>query len=265
MTTRPAAFGRTALRAIGVAAVLLLAACKVDLYSGLGEREANEMVATLLDNGIPAERIAADDETLTVRVEEGRFAQAVELLKANGLPRERYATMGQVFASDSLIASPVEERARMIYALSQELAQTISEIDGVLSSRVHVVLPDNDPLRAGLRPSSSSVFIRYDKTTPVAGLIPQIKTLVANGIEGLKYDNVSVVLFPVALRPQARPAPVEVKTATADLSGSFAGIARLAEPRNAPYLIAGLVGLAVAALLGNAVLYRRWRRRSGAA
>lgn len=85
----------------------------------------------------------------------------------------------------------------MIYALSQELSRTISEIDGVLSSRVHLVLPENDPLRQQLIPSSASVFIRHVSTAPINNLIPQVKMLVANGIAGLTYDKVSVILIPV--------------------------------------------------------------------
>jgi len=52
----------------------------------------------------------------------------------------------------------------MIYALSEELSRTVSEIDGVISARVHVVLPENDPLRRDLVPSSASVFIRHDSS-----------------------------------------------------------------------------------------------------
>ena len=58
----------------------------------------------------------------------------------------------------------------LIYALSEELSRTVSEIDGVISARVHVVLPENDPLRRDLVPSSASVFIRHDTSLPVNDL-----------------------------------------------------------------------------------------------
>ena len=88
----------------------------------------------------------------------------------------------------------------MIFALSQELSRTVSEIDGVLSARVHLVLPENDPLRQQLVPSSASVFIRHRSNMPVGNLVPQVKMLVANGVAGLSYDKVSVVLVPVDLQ-----------------------------------------------------------------
>jgi type III secretion protein J len=85
----------------------------------------------------------------------------------------------------------------MIFALSEELSRTVSEIDGVLSARVQLALPENDPLRQQLVPSSASVLIRHRSNIPVGNLVPQVKMLVANGVAGLTYDKVSVVLIPV--------------------------------------------------------------------
>ena len=50
---------------------LLLVACQEDLYTKLTEQEANEMVALLVRNGIPASRAAAKDGTSIVKVERG--------------------------------------------------------------------------------------------------------------------------------------------------------------------------------------------------
>src|SRR4029078_13117125 len=108
--------------------------------------------------------------------------------------------MGQVFKKDGLVSSPMQERAQMIFALSQELSRTVSEIDGVLSARVRLVLRENDPLRQQLVPSSASVFIRHRGNMPVGNLVPQVKMLVANGVTGLSYDKVSVVLVPVEVQ-----------------------------------------------------------------
>jgi type III secretion protein J len=186
-------------RAVVMACLLAtaLGGCKADLYTKLQEREANEMVALLLSSGFDAGRTQSKDGTSTVVVEQKQFAQAVELLKANGYPRQTFTNMGEVFKGGGLIASPTEERARYVYALSEELSKTISDIDGVLSARIHVVLPKNNLLRQDATPSSASVFIRYDARAPVKALLQQIKMLVANSIEGLSYEKVSVVLVPV--------------------------------------------------------------------
>jgi type III secretion protein J len=180
-----------------LALALVLAGCKADLYTKLQEREANEMLALLLNNGIEASRVAAKDGTSTIQVEEKQIAAAIDLLKAEGLPRQSFKSLGEVFKGSGLIASPTEERARYVYALSEELSRTISDIDGVLSARIHVVLPKNDLLRQDTTPSSASVFIRHDSHAKLTVLLPQIKMLVANSIEGLSYDKVAVVFVPV--------------------------------------------------------------------
>jgi type III secretion protein J len=181
-----------------VLGMLVLQACSVELYSNLNQKQANEIVATLMRHGIPAQRQAGKDGNMTVSVQKGRFAEAMAILDESGLPKQEFQTLGDVFKRDGLVSSPVEERATMIYGLSQELSQTISDIDGVLSARVHLVLPENDPLRQRLVPSSASVFIRHRASVPMNELIPQVKMLVAKGISGLTYDNVSVTLIPVA-------------------------------------------------------------------
>jgi len=183
--------------AAAVICAFAVASCKSDLYTSLDQRQANQIVATLRQHGIPAERSIGKGDRISVSVDEGRFADAVAVLNDNGLPKQEFATLGEVFKRDGLVSSLVQERAQMIFALSQELSRTISDIDGVLSARVHLVLPENDPLRQQLVPSSASVFIRHHANVAMNDLVPQVKMLVANGVAGLSYDKVSVILVPV--------------------------------------------------------------------
>ena len=187
---------RTLCPILGLA--LLLSACKTELYSHLDEREANEMVAILIDRNIPADRAVDEkDHSYAVNVEKAQFADAVELLKKFGYPRQKFATVPDIFPNDGLVASPIAERARYLYAIDQDLSHTISEIDGVLSARVQVVVPDNDPMRqAPSSVPSASVFIRHAKEAALSGLVPQIKTMVANSVAGVAYDHVTVILVP---------------------------------------------------------------------
>jgi type III secretion protein J len=177
-----------------------VASCKSELYTNLDQQHANQIVATLREHGIATDRSPGKGDRVSVLVDESRFSEAVEVLNDNGLPKQEFSTLGEVFKKDGLISSPVQERAQMIFALSQELSETVSEIDGVLSARVHLVLPDNDPLRQQLVPSSASVFIRHRASVPINDLVPQVKMLVTNGVAGLSYDKVSVILVPVPER-----------------------------------------------------------------
>jgi type III secretion protein J len=185
----------------------LVQGCKTPLYTNLSEREANTLLSALLHRGIAAERVVQKDGRLTVNVDEERFADAITVLEQAGLPEQTFATLGDVFKSNGLVSSPTQERAQLIYALSEELAHTVSQVDGVLSARVHVVLPDNDLLKRAIAPSSASVFIRYEDGLDINALIPQIKTLVANGISGLGYDGVSIIPIKAAARERSVDTP----------------------------------------------------------
>jgi type III secretion protein J len=176
---------------------LLLSACQNDLYSGLNEDDANEMLALLMHDGLSAAKVRAKDGTTSIVIDAAQFATAVDVLKAHGLPRTKFASINDVFQPTGLIASPVQEQARYIWAIGQELSKTVSQIDGVLTARVQVVLPDNDLMKRETTPSSASVFIRYDEGSQASALVSQIKSLVANSVQGLTYDKVSVTLVPV--------------------------------------------------------------------
>ena len=199
---------KIAAKYVLLAATLMLAACKEDLYTGLSEQEANEMISILFRAGIPAQRVNDNSGAAVVRVDQRHFHDAVERLKEQGYPKQNFKTLGDVFEGNGFVVSQMEERARFIYAMSEELSRTIAEIDGVLSARTHVVLPNSDPMSRNVTPSSASVVIRHLEDSRTEALLPQIKMLVANSIQGLTYDNVSVVFIPV-MQPVSAPVPPE--------------------------------------------------------
>lgn len=176
---------------------LVLAGCKVDLYQGLSQQEANEMLALLSAEGISTKKAPDKDGKVKILVDESDIGLAVDALKRKGYPREQFSTLKDVFPKDSLISSPLEERARLTYAKSQELAQTLSTIDGVLVARVHVVLPEErDSLTRKVTPASASVFIKHATDAQLDKYVGQMKQMISNSIEGLDYDRISVVLVP---------------------------------------------------------------------
>ncbi len=178
----------------------MLCACsrQISLLSGINESEANEILAALLEKGIPAEK-SKTKEGAQILVNEDRVADSLSVLNSKGLPKQKHDRMGDVFKKDSLLSSPLEERARYIFALSQELESTISQIDGVLSARVHVVLPERVAPGDPLQPSSAAVFIKHSPFFDLTAVSPKVKQMVANSIPGLNDENkekVSVILIP---------------------------------------------------------------------
>lgn len=183
---------------MALAMVLLssLVACSrnVEFMAAMPEPEANEVLAALQIAGIPAQKIAGKEGMVGVTIDADQVGRAVTLLREKGLPRERFAGMGQVFKKEGLISSPLEERARYLYALSQELGATLTQIDGVIVARVHVVLPERGVSGELGIPSSAAVFIKHQDGYNLDTVLPQVRRLVTNSIPGLTAEKVSIVL-----------------------------------------------------------------------
>lgn len=231
---RPRAKASLAYRcALATFAVTLLCSCKSELYSRVSERDANEILATLYSAGIHAGKTTRDEKTWSVDVEEQDLQRALQVVAGHGLPREHFASTGDLFKKEGLISTPSEERIRYIYAVSQELSNTLSQIDGVISARVQPVIPANDPLASQIRPSSASVFIKYRHEANVEALAPAIKNLVMRSIEGLDYANISLTFVAAEESTQAVAAPASASHGP--ISAAMGGIGTL--------LLFGLGGL----------------------
>lgn len=242
------------LRFLAVGFLLLqLAACgsRVELLKDVSEAEANEALAVLLQAGISAGKLPGKEGVVSLDVEQSQVARAITILNAEGLPHERYAKMGDVFRKEGLISSPLEERARYLWALSQELSATVSQIDGVIKARVHVVLPERSSGGDPAMPSSAAVFIKHKAGYNLDDAIPQVKRLVSNSIPGLSADKVTVVMLAASPKP-AEPASGSPVPA---MLGTMAGDGKLANP----YMVWGACALLllVLALLGI-YAWKRW-------
>ncbi|MCC5640915.1 type III secretion system inner membrane ring lipoprotein SctJ [Limnobacter sp.] len=185
---------------IGVMAVLMtLSGCgsRVTLYGNLTEVEANEVYNTLLQAGVQVSKVSGK-EGVSILVDKDEASKALTLLQANGLPRDKQDNLGKIFKKEGMISSPLEERARYLYGLSQELERTISTIDGVLSARVHLVLPEQRNPGDALSPSSAAVFVKYNPSSRFVTHIAKVRALVENAVPGLteQGNKVSVVALP---------------------------------------------------------------------
>lgn len=210
MKTAPTRWPLRRLALCAMAFIMLLAGCgsPVELVSALPESEANEVLGTLLNAGIDARKQVVKNG-VSVVIDQSAVARAIDILQQHGLPRERRARMGEVFKKENMVSSPLEERARYLYALSQELEQTFSQIDGIVATRVHIVLPERAGPGDPLVPSSASVFLKYRKGFGADNTVPQVRLLVANSIPGLTQDKVAVALVPAAVNAQTDSARVQ--------------------------------------------------------
>jgi type III secretion protein J len=272
-TFRYRSLGRLVLAGVLLA---LVAACdtRVELISSVSESEANEALAALLDGGVKAGKIAGKEGVVSLDVAQSEVSKAIGILRVEGLPRERYAKMGEIFRKEGLISSPLEERARYIWALSQEISSTLSQIDGVIKARVHVVLPERSAGGDPSLPSSAAVFIKHKTGVNLEDSVAQIKRLVANSIPGLSGEKVSVILIAsngkVNLN-ESLPASGAVKADSVSETTNIVSTPDKSETllrriQESPELLWGGIALLVLLLSGCGFLvWRLWKKYQNAA
>jgi type III secretion protein J len=198
---------RRAMLFFTLGSAALLSACSQQLFGALSENSANLVVAALRSEGIAAEKVFASEDMWKVTVPDDEFARSTQVLKRRNLPPQQFEGLGRVFKKESLVSTPTEERARLIYAMSQELENSLTTLDGVLNARVHPVIPPHDPLNPKKVPSSASVLIKYRPGAEIASRESMIRALVAAGIEGLAYDDVRVLMVEAEKQPTINEKP----------------------------------------------------------
>ena len=179
-----------------LAAVVLAGCSRAPLYTDLTESQANEVQAALLAAHIDAQKTAmTKSKGWSIAVAHSAIPQAMAVLEAAGLPRQSLRTLGDVFPKESFVSSPLEERARYIFALSQEVQQTLMQLDGVVDARVHIALPERSLLDDRPQSASASVVIIERPGANLELRETDIKAIVTDGIEGLKDVNRVTVKF----------------------------------------------------------------------
>jgi len=206
-----------------IGAACILAGCeKSPLYSNLSELQANEVQAALLSARIDAQKEAlAKSKAWSITVSRAEIPQAMAVLSAAGLPREPLHTLGDVFPKEGFVSSPLEEHARYVFALSQEVEQTLLQLDGVVDVRVHIALPEPNAFDDKPQSTSAAVVIIERPGAALESRETDIKAIVTDGIEGLRDINRVTVKFFVRRPPGALaanagspPAPAVLRSAS---------------------------------------------------
>lgn len=231
--------------------VVLTVGCSAVVQHGLDEAAANEVVTALEHGGIAATK-AKDPagEAFIVEVAKADTVHALELLRSLGLPRIPRSGFGEVYKQASLVPTPTEEKARYVEALAGEIERTLETVEGVASARVHLVLPETDPLATDGKPrvpAQAAVLLKV-RTGPAPIRDNEVQKLVAGSVPSLAPDAVAVVLT-------AAPESTNQGAATFEAFGPL----RLA-PGSRALLAAGVIAaLAVIATLA-VILFLTARR-----
>ena len=159
------------------------------LYGGLSEAEAAK-VASALDEAKVAYRLNGSG---SISVPADKVYQMRMQLAAKGIPQGEGVGF-EIFDKPNFGISDFVQRANYLRALQGELSRTISQLDEIQSSRVMIVLPENRLLLDKEKYPTASVFVHVRGNSQLSpSSINSIRFLVANSVEGLKPNHVSVV------------------------------------------------------------------------
>jgi flagellar M-ring protein FliF len=160
------------------------------LYGKLDDAEASRVIASLEEAKTPYQTGRGGASIL---VPSDKVYQVRAQLAAKGIPRGEGVGF-EIFDKPNFGISDFVQRANYLRAVQGELARTISQIDMIESARVMIVMPENRLLVDSQRKPTASVFVRVkgNGQLPVSA-VNSIRFLVANAVEGLQGNGVSVV------------------------------------------------------------------------
>ncbi|MCI0542017.1 MAG: flagellar M-ring protein FliF [Verrucomicrobiales bacterium] len=160
------------------------------LYGKLDEAEAAKVVAALDETSIPY-KISRGGGNISVPVDKVHVVRMQ--LAAKGIPRGEGVGF-EIFDKPNFGISDFVQRANYLRAVQGELARTIGQVDSVENARVMIVMPENRLFLDNQKRPTASVFVRVRGNAALpAQTVNAIRFLVANSVEGLTANNVSVV------------------------------------------------------------------------
>ncbi|MCB1135253.1 MAG: EscJ/YscJ/HrcJ family type III secretion inner membrane ring protein, partial [Chlamydiia bacterium] len=133
-----------------------------------------------------------------ISVSEGDAIEAMAQLNNAGLPRRRGQNLLGIFQEGGLVPSEMQEKVRFQQGLAEQIANTIRKIDGIIDADVQLSFPEEDvfnPEANKDKKVTASVYVKHTGVMddPNALLETKIKRLVASSINGLDFQNVTVI------------------------------------------------------------------------
>ncbi|MDC1118062.1 flagellar basal-body MS-ring/collar protein FliF [Alphaproteobacteria bacterium] len=163
---------------------------RTTLYAGLPEAEKSRVLEALTNSGVS---VTLDPVTGDVLVPTQNYHSSRMTLAAQGLPATA-ATGYEQLDSIQMGSSRSVEAARLKQSQELELARSISEIDMVLSARVHLALPDKEVFVRQQAEPTASVFLQLARGRSLGrSKVDAITHLVSASIPNLSKENVSVI------------------------------------------------------------------------
>jgi flagellar M-ring protein FliF len=160
------------------------------LYGKLDDAEAAKVLAALDDAKTPY-KVNRGGGAIMVPADKVHVTRMQ--LAAKGIPRGDGVGF-EIFDKPNFGISDFVQRANYLRAVQGELARTISQVDAVEHARVMIVMPENRLLLDNQKKPTASVFVKVRGNAQLpAQTVNAVRFLVANAVEGLQANHVTVV------------------------------------------------------------------------
>jgi flagellar M-ring protein FliF len=158
------------------------------LFGNLAEAEASKVINALDEAKVPYKVRGGG----SISVPADKVHSLRIQLAGKGIPGG--GTTGfSLFDKPNFGISDFVQRVNYLRAIQGELSQTISRVDGIESAQVMLVMPENRLLVEYQKKPSASVFLKLRGNVPIpASTVNAIRFLVANAVEGLNPEGVSI-------------------------------------------------------------------------
>lgn len=235
----------------------MLAGCDEQIIHDLGEAEANRVVSRLSVAALDAHKVQQSDGRWAVAVPEDSILPALTFLESNRVLAPR--SQSSSGSKGGLVPSRQEQWFRYERAMAQSIEESLAAVAGVLEARVHVNLPENDPLFGAKKRDggSGSVLLLIDASYGASN--EEVSALVA-GAAGIAAERVTVLKSLAPQRASDAELP-EVRDAVDSVPAEQATDLYQLPPREAgSYVALGLIAVilgSAATLAGQVAWHRR--------
>lgn len=187
--------------------VILISGCNDEkILDNLTQEQANQVLSVLQQHNIAAHKNGNLKAGYAVTVSSVENTAALSIINQYQLPWAAEVQIANAFPDSALVSSPGAEQARVRSLQEQRLEQSLRIIDQVVNTRVHISYPYYTNDIAGKKPASHiGILISYKGEIDKNIFISQIKNLIKNSIDDIRYENISVVLFNAPVIQYAAP------------------------------------------------------------
>ena len=163
---------------------------RTTLYASLPEAEKSRVIDALKNAGVD---VALDPTTGDVIVPVRDYHSSRMTLAAQGLPAsipDGYDSLDNI----PMGSSRSVEQVRLKQTQEIELARSISEIEGVVTARVHLAIPEKSVFARASTPPTASVFVQMENGRSLSRQqVDAIVHLVSSSVPFMAKNEVTVV------------------------------------------------------------------------